>query len=108
MRTLRKGDKGDDVKTLQKLLGITDDGDFGKKTEAAVIAFQKAKGLTADGVVGAPSRFCYTIRSLKPGNTTLRFEYRRPWEKNPPLELHIYDISVETDGKLLIQERTED
>lgn len=69
---------------------------------------ESSEYLGADGVVGAPSRFCYTIRSLKPGRTTLHFEYRRPWEKNPPLEVRIYDISVETDGKLHIQERNED
>lgn len=55
MTTLRKGSKGEDVKTLQRLLGITVDGDFGAKTEAAVKAFQKAHADvcgTADGVVG--------------------------------------------------------
>ena len=28
------------------------DGDFGVKTKAAVMAFQKAKGLVVDGIVG--------------------------------------------------------
>ena len=28
------------------------DGDFGVKTKAAVMAFQKAKGLVQDGIVG--------------------------------------------------------
>lgn len=53
MKTLKKGSKGDEVKTLQGLLGVAVDGDFGAKTEVAVIAFQKAKNLTPDGVVGA-------------------------------------------------------
>ena len=58
--TLRKGDKGEDVKKLQTLLagrgydlgkwGI--DGDFGSATEKAVKAFQKDAGLTADGIAG--------------------------------------------------------
>lgn len=52
MQTLKRGSKGDDVKTLQKALGIVADGCFGAKTEAAVIAFQKAHGLVADGIVG--------------------------------------------------------
>lgn len=55
MRTLRKGDKGEDVKTLQKLLGVAVDGDFGQKTHAAVVAFQKAHADicgAADGIVG--------------------------------------------------------
>lgn len=53
MRTLRKGDKGEDVKTLQRLLGITADGNFGKKTFDALVAFQKSKNLVADGVAGS-------------------------------------------------------
>ena len=55
---LKKGSKGDSVKALQILLnGLgyncgTPDGSFGAKTDAAVRAFQKAKGLTVDGSVG--------------------------------------------------------
>lgn len=52
MRTLRKGDRGDEVKTLQKALGVDADSIFGLKTEAAVKAFQKSKGLDDDGIVG--------------------------------------------------------
>jgi hypothetical protein len=50
--TLRLGDKGPAVEELQKLLGITADGDFGPKTKLAVLAFQKSKGLLADGIAG--------------------------------------------------------
>jgi peptidoglycan LD-endopeptidase CwlK len=38
--TLRKGTKGNEVKELQKILGINSDGDFGRKTEAAVKKWQ--------------------------------------------------------------------
>lgn len=55
---LRKGDKGEKVRTMQTLLkthgyytGIVD-GNFGPRTLTAVIAFQAAKGLTPDGIVG--------------------------------------------------------
>jgi len=51
--TLRLGAQGQFVKELQGLLGITADGDFGPATKAAVASFQRAKGLVADGVVGA-------------------------------------------------------
>lgn len=52
MRTLKKGSVGDDVKTLQKILGVTVDGCFGAQTEAAVKKWQAAHGLVADGIVG--------------------------------------------------------
>ena len=55
MKTLKLGSKGDEVKLLQQKLKITDDGVFGPKTEAAVVAFQKAHSDVcgeADGIVG--------------------------------------------------------
>ena len=52
MNTIRKGSRGEDVKKLQELLGITADGIFGPMTRAAVIAYQSANGLKADGIVG--------------------------------------------------------
>lgn len=59
-RVLRKGMTGDDVKELQELLikaGIScgpdgADGDFGKNTLSAVLAFQTRAKLEADGVAG--------------------------------------------------------
>jgi hypothetical protein len=50
--TLKLGSSDADVKTLQRLLGITADGIFGKQTEAAVREFQRKNGLVADGIVG--------------------------------------------------------
>lgn len=52
MNVLKKGDKGNDVRTLQRALSLTVDGIFGPKTEAAVKAFQSGHGLVADGIVG--------------------------------------------------------
>lgn len=58
MRTLRNNSKGTQVKVLQWLLNQAGynagevDGIFGKKTIAAVKAFQTAKGLAVDGIVG--------------------------------------------------------
>ena len=49
---LKKGDNNEFVKKLQIRLGVEAIGTFGPKTEAAVIAFQKANGLKDDGIVG--------------------------------------------------------
>lgn len=55
--TLRKGNKGDKVKEVQTLLTnlgfpCACDGSFGSETQQQVIAFQKDRNLTKDGVVG--------------------------------------------------------
>ena len=63
LNQLSKGSKGEQVKTLQRLLkalGFKDqngaalvvDGSFGSKTDYAVKAFQKAEKLDVDGYVG--------------------------------------------------------
>ena len=58
VNTLRYGSEGNEVTTLQnRLIALgylagSADGKFGRNTKSAVIAFQKANGLSADGVVG--------------------------------------------------------
>ena len=57
-KTLRKGDQGRDVETLQRALAQlgylsgAQDGNFGTGTETAVKNFQEANGLSADGIAG--------------------------------------------------------
>ena len=51
--TLHLGSTGPAVRELQaKLRGIAVDGQFGRQTQLAVIAFQTSHQLVADGVVG--------------------------------------------------------
>lgn len=67
MRTLKKGMSGEDVRALQILLKgrgyngnmHTPDGKFGSNTQGAVKLYQKAKGLTVDGIAGEK-----TLKSL--------------------------------------------
>lgn len=59
---LGQGDRGQAVQTLQEKLSSLGfysgpvNGVFDQKTEASVIAFQKAKGLAVDGIVGPQTR----------------------------------------------------
>lgn len=58
MQTVKKGSKGEAVALLQLMLNEkgyacgSADGIFGTKTKNAVEKYQKAKGLSADGIVG--------------------------------------------------------
>lgn len=58
MRTLRRGDTGSDVRTLQTALTRAGydpgaiNGVFGAQTERAVMQFQRVLGLPVDGIVG--------------------------------------------------------
>jgi GH24 family phage-related lysozyme (muramidase) len=65
--TLKKGARGETVRELQTLLNnqgasLALDGVFGQATLNAVLRFQRAKGLVADGIVGI-----YTWAALQPG-----------------------------------------
>ena len=54
-RTLRLHSEGEDVKALQRFLGLTGDavdGAFGADTKTKVVDWQKANGLSPDGIVG--------------------------------------------------------
>ena len=69
---LRTGSMGEEVKTLQGRLHdlgyYTDeiDGQFGAGTKAAVIDFQQANGLAADGMVGAETKAVLFSPQAKP------------------------------------------
>lgn len=61
-RTLKLGDRGEDVKKMQRTLafltdmGVYPDGIFGKKTEEALKNYQKLVNLLPDGVFGKETR----------------------------------------------------
>ena len=76
METIKKGSRGDAVKTLQNCLGLKADGIFGKCTEEAVKSFQEANKLVPDGIVSTktwekllananPQKTAQTSRKIK-------------------------------------------
>lgn len=48
----KKGDTGEMVKQIQRVLHLIPDGIFGQLTHEAVIAYQSENGLIPDGIVG--------------------------------------------------------
>ena len=71
MELIKKGSKGDTVKTLQGILHLAVDGVFGRITDECVRDFQRKNGLKIDGVVGDK-----TWEKLL-GNNTLKTSSRR-------------------------------
>lgn len=74
---LREGDSGAEVTALQQRLrqmgyfSAKVTGYFGTLTTTAVTRFQAAKGLTADGIVGAQTESALRLRSSKPKQQNL-------------------------------------
>jgi zinc D-Ala-D-Ala carboxypeptidase len=79
-RTLKQGDSGSDVRELQiRVAGwaadsasrtyVAVDGQFGPGTEAAVKRFQRAYGLTADGIVGPQTQQALNNLEASDGST---------------------------------------
>jgi peptidoglycan hydrolase-like protein with peptidoglycan-binding domain len=69
-RLLKVGMQGEDVKAWQQQLvrdghGITADGIYGAKTKDATVAWQLARGLSADGIVG-PNTLAAVGQKAKP------------------------------------------
>lgn len=58
MAILKSGMSGEPVKILQRKLGVTDDGIFGKDTEAALRSYQEKENIAVDGIAG-PDTFAH-------------------------------------------------
>ena len=63
------------------------------------------KYLGQKGMVGAPSLFTYTIKSLKQGTTRLKFEYKRPGEDKAAEEIRFFEVTVNENGKISMKEQ---
>lgn len=96
---LKLGSKGKDVELLQQDLNalnnanLVTDGDFGKKTEKAVIDFQAIHGLVADGIVGQLT--FNKIAELK------KFISERKWLELAFKDLGVKELTVGDNPKIL-------
>lgn len=96
MKTIKKGSKGDEVKVLQLIVGVTDDGIFGNKTKDALKTWQQVNKLTADGVAG-PKTWAKIVEEAP----TLKTGSSGTWVK-------VLEVLLETmtdDGKYLTAEK---
>ena len=72
-KTLRYGMRDEQVKILQRFLGLKMDGSFGMLTKKAVMRFQSDRGLKADGIFGPKSiEQFYAPGGLGGGSTSAR------------------------------------
>ncbi len=58
------GSASDSVGSIQRALGVSDDGVYGPQTRHAVVSFQKRHGLAMDGAVGPATSAALGIGSL--------------------------------------------
>ncbi len=64
--TLRRGEEGDAVESMQDMLEVRADGRFGPKTEAALRAWQLAHALVPDGICGPKTWIALTDAAQAP------------------------------------------
>jgi peptidoglycan hydrolase-like protein with peptidoglycan-binding domain len=74
--TVRKGDRGKAVKSVQRRLGLHADGVFGPLTHRAVKRFQKRRRLEADGIVGPLTRRAMRLQPFR-ASSVIRPRRRR-------------------------------
>jgi inhibitor of cysteine peptidase len=48
----------------------------------------------ASNLVGSPGTITFTLKAVAPGQTTLHFDYKRPWEETTKPE-KTYDVTVD-------------
>tara|TARA_X000001388_G_scaffold20926_3_gene13869 strand:- start:2100 stop:2870 length:771 start_codon:yes stop_codon:yes gene_type:complete len=79
MKTVKRGDRGPEVKELQEWLNLHDfgtgiDGDFGPATEETLKRFQLNEGLIADGIAGPRSWNALQLPMTRATAVSLRAE----------------------------------
>lgn len=66
---LQLGSRGNEVEDLQRMIGVDDDGIFGQKTQQALMAYQRSKGLSPTGMVDAS-----TLQALQGSSGASKFD----------------------------------
>jgi peptidoglycan hydrolase-like protein with peptidoglycan-binding domain len=92
--TLRRGDDGEDVLDLQRMIPRFSgafDGDFGPVTEENVLRYQRSRGLVPDGIVG-PQTWTALYDHQPPVKPTLP-----PGSLTPAQQARIMQIAEESD-----------
>ena len=98
MENVKRGQRGSAVKELQEILTSQGyyngpvDGQFGRQTQEAVMAFQKAKGLDVTGIVGEA-----TYKALKPVPAAPDYAAVFPsWNPDSPSLHALVDFVIES------------
>lgn len=100
MPVLRRDSKGSAVEILQSLLkkalgaGWAPESDgsgyFGPRTQAAVIEFQRSKGLVQDGIVGGATWGALGVRPLPTLTATDAYDNELPAEEVPSVPTWVW------------------
>ena len=104
--------KGDDGRTIEARVGdsvvltLEENLSAGYRWDTVIGADPAVMKLTANNatpnngapsgapVAGQPGTHDWTLRAVGPGTTSLRLEYHRPWETNPPAETFTLVVHV--------------
>ena len=104
--TIRKGSRGDRVRSFQAFLidlGFLpegdDDGIAGRRTDTAIRAYQASKGLSADGIVGPNTARVARMDGWSHADSALTHQKAAALELGLPLEVVQAIEAVESGGK---------
>lgn len=103
--TIRMGSKGNAVAELQGILNAWDpelqlsvDSQFGAATQAAVIRFQQAHALTADGIVGPHTWGVLLQMDVDPGADEQEPDVLAPEDQTPDVAALMADVNQALEG----------
>ncbi|MDR1904645.1 MAG: protease inhibitor I42 family protein [Treponema sp.] len=70
------------------------------------LSVEYIKKETAAGAVGSGGIFVFVFEALAPGETELRFVYKRPWENvDGPVQEAVYLVKVDANKRISAEKR---